>query len=157
MRKCRKLNFLYLSRFTESAIDIYSTKQLLLKILQIHRKRPVLESLFNKVAGLKLLTLSKKTPALLSSSEFCQILINTFFAKYLRTTVSGFTTFSNSLFFQNCSFHDYFSPWKNDNDVYAWCQWQRVEWCLLPVTNIIRTHGHIFSKKQVNLKKNEQI
>ena len=157
MRKCRKLNFLYLSRFTESAIDIYSTKQVLLKILQIHRKRPVLESLFNKVAGLKLLTLSKKTPALLSSSEFCQILINTFFAEYLRTTVSGFTTFSNSLFFQNYSFHDYFSPWKSDNDVYAWCQWQRVEWCLLPVTNIVRNARSYFSKKQANLKKNEQI
>ena len=53
-----------------------------------HRKVPVLESLFNKVAALRPAILLKETPALVLPCGFCKVFKNTRFAEHLRTTAS---------------------------------------------------------------------
>ena len=56
---------------------------------KIHRKTPVPESLFNKVAGLKASNfINKETLAQVFSSKFCEISKNTFSAKHLQTSAS---------------------------------------------------------------------
>ena len=47
----------------------------------MHRKTPVLGSLFNKVAGLRA---QKETPGQLFSCECCEIFKNSFFIEHLR-------------------------------------------------------------------------
>ena len=49
----------------------YSVKKMLLKISKVHRKKPVLESLFTKVAGLLKLQVF--------SCEFCEVFKNSLF------------------------------------------------------------------------------
>ena len=48
-----------------------------LNVRKFHRKRPVLESLNNKVAGIK--KAQKETPAQVFSSKICEIFKNTFY------------------------------------------------------------------------------
>ena len=58
----------------------------------IHRKTPVLESLFNKVAGLQTCNYLKKTPTPVFSCKCSKIFKNTQFEEHLRTADSvGFT------------------------------------------------------------------
>ena len=52
----------------------------------IHMKTTVLESLFNKVAGLQ--ACNKETPTQVFSCEYCEIFKNTYFEERLRTSVS---------------------------------------------------------------------
>ena len=54
------------------------------KFCKIHRKTPVPETLFNKVAGF----IKKESLAQVFSCEFCEISKNTFFTEHLRTTTS---------------------------------------------------------------------
>ena len=61
------------------------------KFHKIHRKTPVPESLFIKVACQDLQLLLKKTLAQVFSSEFCEIFKNTFFYRTLPVASSGFT------------------------------------------------------------------
>ena len=56
------------------------------KFHKLHRKRPVLESLFNKVAGLQAYTL--ETPTQVFSCETCNYFKNTYFKEHLQTTAS---------------------------------------------------------------------
>ena len=52
-------------------------KTAILKILQYSQETPVLESLFNKVAGIRACSLIKKeTPTQVFSCEYCEILKN---------------------------------------------------------------------------------
>ena len=61
-----------------------SLKKLLLKFFCIiHRRTPVLEFLFNKVAGLRPGTLLKKTPTQVFSCEYWEISKNTYFIESL--------------------------------------------------------------------------
>ena len=53
-------------------------------VINIHRKTPVLESLFNKVAGLKACNYIKETPTQVFSCEYYKIFKNTYFEKHLR-------------------------------------------------------------------------
>ena len=55
-----------------------STRQVPEKICKLHKKTPVLESLFNKVSR------NKETSAQVFSCEFCEALKNTFFTEHLR-------------------------------------------------------------------------
>ena len=54
------LNLISLRHTTEAAVHRYSSKQVFLKICNIHRETPVLESFFNKVASLKACSIIKK-------------------------------------------------------------------------------------------------
>ena len=54
----------------------------------MYRKTSVPESLFNKVAGLRLAALLKKTLAQVFFGEFCEYLRNTFFTEHLLMTAS---------------------------------------------------------------------
>ena len=54
--------------------------------LNIVKKTTVLESPFNKVAGLKVcIFIKKQTPTQLFSCQYCEILNNSFFIEHLRT------------------------------------------------------------------------
>ena len=48
----------------------------------------MLESFFNNVAGLRLVTLLKKTPTRVISCEYCEIFKNTYFEENLPTVAS---------------------------------------------------------------------
>ena len=63
-------------------------KDVLKKFHKIHRKTPLPEPLFNKVAALDNF-IKKETLAHVFSCEFCEISKNTFFTEHLWTTVSG--------------------------------------------------------------------
>ena len=54
------------------------------KFRKFHKKTPVLESLFNKVAGLKVCNFIKENPAQVFPSEISEIFKNTFFTEHLR-------------------------------------------------------------------------
>ena len=70
-----------------------SIKELFLKIRYIHRKTPVLESLFNKAfIKIKLFIKIKQTPIQVFSREYCEIFKNTYFEEHTRTTASGSPT-----------------------------------------------------------------
>ena len=57
--------------------------------MHIHRQTPVLESLFNKVAGHNGLQLyEKETPTQVLCCEYCEIFKNTYFEEHLRTAAS---------------------------------------------------------------------
>ena len=78
IRQWRVLKRKILWRAKEVAL-MFSVKQVFLKFCNIHRKIPVLESLFNKVAGLQRVTLSKKeTLVQMFSYEFLKILRHVF-------------------------------------------------------------------------------
>ena len=51
----------------------------MLKIVNSHRNRPVLESIFSKAAGLGLRLYLKETPTLVPSCEYWEIFKNSFF------------------------------------------------------------------------------
>ena len=56
-----------------------------------HRKTPELESLFNKVAGVSFVTLSKKPPTQVFSCEICETCTNTYFHRKLPVVASDFS------------------------------------------------------------------
>ena len=67
-------------------------KAVLKKFLNIHRKETVLESLFNRVAGLKVCNFIKRdsdTATQVFSCEYCKMFKNTYSEEYLRATASG--------------------------------------------------------------------
>ena len=67
-------------------------KAVLKKFLNINRKRTVLESLFNRVAGLKVCNFIKRdsdTATQVFLCEYCQIFKNIYSQENLRTTASG--------------------------------------------------------------------
>ena len=69
-----------------------------------HRKTPVLESLFNKVAGLRFVTLLKKPPTQVFSCEICETFKNTYFHRILPVAASDFL--GNSLIFKKSVFYE---------------------------------------------------
>ena len=58
----------------------------------MYSKTPVLESLFNKVAGLRIVTLLKNALTQASSCEYCIIFKNTYFEEDLQTAASAVST-----------------------------------------------------------------
>ena len=66
---------------------------------QIHRKTPVQESLFNKVAVLPATLFKKETLAQVFFCEFCQISKNTFFKEHVWVTASQHLIMLETLFF----------------------------------------------------------
>ena len=52
-------------------------------IRKIHKKKPVLESLFNKVAVLRTVTLLKKAPTQMLSCEICKLFKNNYFEEHM--------------------------------------------------------------------------
>ena len=64
-------------------------KRCVLKIFcNIHRKTPVLESVFNKVAELQVCNFIKETPTQMLSCKYCEIFKNTPLEKHLQTAVA---------------------------------------------------------------------
>ena len=64
--------------------EVFCKKRCSQKFHKTHRKTPAPDLFFNKVAGLKPATLSKKeTLARVFSCEFCEISKNTFFTEQL--------------------------------------------------------------------------
>ena len=60
----------------------FSVKKFLLKTLQnLQEKKPMLESLFNKDAGLRLLVYQKETPEKVFCFEFCDFFKNSYFVE----------------------------------------------------------------------------
>ena len=57
------------------------------KFRKTHRKTPVLESLFNKIADYRPATLLKENPTQVFSVEFCELFKNSFCTEHLRATV----------------------------------------------------------------------
>ena len=55
-----------------------------LEVCIIHRKTPVLESLFNKVAYLKACNFIKETPPQMFSYEYCEVFQKILFKEYYR-------------------------------------------------------------------------
>ena len=69
---------------SEPAVHRFSTQNRFFGIIhKTHRKRPVLKSLFNKVAVLGSATLSGKTPTQMLSCEICEIFKNNYFEEHL--------------------------------------------------------------------------
>ena len=62
---------------TGAVTGMWSVKMMLLKTLQIHRKTPVWESLFNNVVGLQACNCIKRRLQQRFSCETCEILKNT--------------------------------------------------------------------------------
>ena len=54
----------------------------------MHRKTPVLESLFNKVADLKTGNFTKKIPTQVFFCKYCKIVKNTYFEEHLPMAAS---------------------------------------------------------------------
>ena len=71
---------------TEPAVHRFSIQNRF--FLKIHRKRPVLKSLFNKVAVLGSATLLRKTPRQMLSCEICEIFKNNYFEEHLWPSAS---------------------------------------------------------------------
>ena len=69
------------------------------------RKTLVLESLFNKVAGLSFVTLLKKPPTQVFSYEICETFKNTYFHRTLALAASDFSgnmqIFKKSVFYES--------------------------------------------------------
>ena len=65
--------------------EVFCNKEFFKNFAKFTGKKPVLESLFNKVAGLSLQVYQKETPEQVFFCEFCEILKNTYFFEYLRT------------------------------------------------------------------------
>ena len=58
----------------------------------VHMETPVLESLFNKAAGLPVCKFIKKeTPIQVFSCDYCKVFQKTYFEKYLRTAASVYS------------------------------------------------------------------
>ena len=63
-------------------MDQFSVKKFLLKTLQnLQEKKSMLESLFNKDAGLRLLVYQKETPEKVFCFEFCDFFKNSYFVE----------------------------------------------------------------------------
>ena len=74
---------------SEPAVHRFSTQNRFFGIIhKTHRKRPVLKSLFNKVAVLGSATLSGKTPTQMLSCEICEIFKNNYFEEHLWPSAS---------------------------------------------------------------------
>ena len=70
----------------EAVVWRWSVKKLLLKLRRIHRKIPVSESLFNKVAGLQICNfIKKRLQCRCVFLWFCEIFKNTYFEEHLWT------------------------------------------------------------------------
>ena len=67
----------------------------------------MLESLFNKVAGLRFVTLLKKPPTQVFSCEICETFKNTYFHRILPVVASDFLgnllIFKKSVFYESLS------------------------------------------------------
>ena len=71
--------------------EVFYKKRCSSKFRRIHRKTPVPENFFNKVAGLRLCNFTKKESlAQVFSREFCEISKKTFFTEHLRTTATDY-------------------------------------------------------------------
>ena len=69
--------------------EVFCKKKVLFKkFYKIHRKKPVLESLFNKVQTFRATTLLKSALTQVFSCEYCKTFKNTSFEEYLRTAGS---------------------------------------------------------------------
>ena len=76
-----------ISNFISSHSQVFSRFDL----LKNYAKPPLLECVFNKVAGIQcqsVTLIKKETSAQVFSSEFCEIFKNTFLIKQLRATAS---------------------------------------------------------------------
>ena len=66
-----------------------SMKKLFFKISQYSQEKPLLESIFKKVAGLQTCNFTKKRLQHKFSCEYCEIIENTYFEKRLRIAASA--------------------------------------------------------------------
>ena len=80
--------FMRISFVRSSHQSCFIKNAVLKNIFSIHRKIPVLESLFDK--GLHACNFIKKRIQQLFSCEYCEIFKNTYFEKHLRTAASVF-------------------------------------------------------------------
>ena len=72
-------------------LEGFSKKGVLKQFRKIHLKTPVLESYFNRVSGLRIVTLLKKeTPTQVFSGKFYEISKNTFYTEHLRNLSHSF-------------------------------------------------------------------
>ena len=78
--------------FRSSHPEVFCNKSALKNFTQLTRKPLYWGLFFNKVAGLRLVTLSKKkTPTQVFSCEFCEIFNNTFFHRTPLVAASYFS------------------------------------------------------------------
>ena len=69
---------------TKAATGVVLQKKMFLKFHKYHKRTPVLESLFYKVAGLGLQLYLKETPTWAFSCEIYEIFKNTYFEEHLK-------------------------------------------------------------------------
>ena len=75
-------------------LELFSKKCVLKNFALLTGKKPVLESLFDKVAVLQPIDFIKETPTQVFSCEYCEILKSIYFEKHLQTTASTLVIFS---------------------------------------------------------------
>ena len=84
--------------------EVFYKKGIFKTFRNIHRKTAVLESLFNKAAGLAYLaTLMKETPSQTLSIEYCEVLKNTLFKQHLQTATFRLSFYKK--LYVTCSYH----------------------------------------------------
>ena len=84
--------------------EVFYKKAVFKTFRNIHRKTAVLESLFNKAAGLACLaTLMKETPSQTLSIEYCEVLKNTHFKQHLQTAAFRLSFYKK--LYVTCSYH----------------------------------------------------
>ena len=89
---------------SEAALRRCSPKQLLLKLCNIHRKTPALESLFSKLY-------QKQTPTRVFSREYCEIFKERFFHRTPSVAASGLYHYLLKLLLRKpFSYFVYFNP-----------------------------------------------
>ena len=93
------------SKAIEAVVWRSSLKRCSLKFRKIHRKTPVPESLFNKVAGSACNFIKNETLAQVFSCEFCEISNNVFFLQ----NTSGGCFSQNWRWFSEAGVHSCFS------------------------------------------------
>ena len=74
-----KARFFFKRHYREVAVRRCFSKQVFLRIRNIHRKTTALESVFNNVAGLKARNFIKVTPTQVLSCEYCRIFKSGYF------------------------------------------------------------------------------
>ena len=78
----------YYSNVQKQSLEVFYKKRCSQKFRKFHGKTSVLESLFNKAAGLGLQLYQLETPTQMLSCKICEIYKNTFFEEHLRTAAS---------------------------------------------------------------------
>ena len=78
--------------------EVFCKSRCSLKFRKLYRKAPVLESVFNKVAGLETATLLKRHSNTDFSSEVCKIFRSTYFKEHLRTTAPENSSYRYCIF-----------------------------------------------------------